>query len=41
MLKLPEVVVDVSLLDPLVFGASILEPDFDLRLAETQSAGKL
>lgn len=37
----PEVVVNVGLFDPLVFGPSILEPDLDLGLAETERGGQL
>lgn len=33
--------VDVSLLYPLVFGSSVLEPDLDLSLSESQSLGQL
>ena len=32
--------VDMSLLDPLVFGPSVLKPNFDLRLAEAECCGQ-
>ena len=38
---LPDVSVDVRLLDALVLGASVLEPDLDLRVGETERLRQL
>ena len=40
-LCLPVLVVDVGLLDALVFSPAILEPDFDLSFAQSQSRRQL
>ena len=39
-MRLPELVVDVRLLDAFVFGPSVLEPNFDLRFGQTQDGGQ-
>ena len=40
-LFVPVLLVDVCLLDPLVLGSSVLEPDLDLGLTQAQSLGQL